>query len=251
MPKTSSTPRSKSKTPYKVTKAKKRGLLAQGGQATLENISALQQTGMKKHGKAKVTTKKYDQAVAAMRKWLKESLDGKQAEKRKRKAKSSQADSDSESDSEDDEESFEDGPPGPDPIAPDVKDSQEALNGDGGDSFKFDAPGYKDVLNDIPNEYSPKVVALFLVYKIFHQGRKIGTADTARAGAKRMWKLVDGDTYRGKWHHNPTTNRWEGNPVDSAEVDDTMEAIKNKLSPLRLGLSWGRLSGKNLSWRIS
>ncbi|KAJ7240556.1 hypothetical protein C8J57DRAFT_1245353 [Mycena rebaudengoi] len=145
------TPRSKPKTPYK------------GGQATLENFSTLQQTGMKKHGKAEVTTKKYDQAVAAMHKWLKESLDGKQAEKRKRKAKSSQADSDSESDSEDNEESFEDGPPGPDSIAPDVKDSQEALDGDGGDSFKFD---------------------------YFPPGEEIRTADMAQAGVKRMWKLV-------------------------------------------------------------
>ncbi|KAJ7884117.1 hypothetical protein B0H14DRAFT_2339279, partial [Mycena olivaceomarginata] len=80
----------------------------------------------------------------------------------------------------------------------------------------------------IPNEHSPEMLSLYLVFKIYSQGRKIGTADTIHAAFKHMWKLSDGDKYRGKWHFNSTSGAWEGNPVDSAKVQDTMGAIKDK-----------------------
>ncbi|KAK7041115.1 hypothetical protein R3P38DRAFT_2768503 [Favolaschia claudopus] len=64
------------------------------------------------------------------------------------------------------------------------------------------------------------MVSLYLVYKIYGQGRKIGTSFEHR--------FSDGDKYRGKWHFNPTTVAWVGNPIDSAKVQDTMVAIKNK-----------------------
>ncbi|KAJ7237783.1 hypothetical protein C8J57DRAFT_1246785 [Mycena rebaudengoi] len=76
-------------------------------------------------------------------------------------------------------------------------------------SFTFDDPAYKDTLSDIPNKHSPKVLALYLVYKIFYQVKKIGTANTARA---------NGITYRDKWHYHEAKSRWEGNPVDTAET---------------------------------
>ncbi|KAK7034457.1 hypothetical protein R3P38DRAFT_2698870, partial [Favolaschia claudopus] len=79
-----------------------------------------------------------------------------------------------------------------------------------------------------PSVHSPEIVFLYLVYKIYGQGRKIGTADTIHAAFKLMWKMRDGDKYRGKWHFNPTTVAWVGNPIDSAKVQDTMVAIKNK-----------------------
>lgn len=37
-----------------------------------------------------------------------------------------------------------------------------------------------------------------------------------------------GDRYRGRWHFNKDSDQWEGNPALSAEVDDTMIAIKHK-----------------------
>ena len=36
------------------------------------------------------------------------------------------------------------------------------------------------------------------------------------------------DTYRGRWRFNETCQRWEGNPTRSAEVEDMLEACKNK-----------------------
>ncbi|KAK6984285.1 hypothetical protein R3P38DRAFT_3410020 [Favolaschia claudopus] len=75
------------------------------------------------------------------------------------------------------------------------------------------------------------MVSLYLVYKIYGQGRKIGTADTIHAGFKLIFS--DGDKYRGKWHFNPTTVAWVGNPIDSAKVQDTMSDL------VRLGMDGG------------
>lgn len=38
----------------------------------------------------------------------------------------------------------------------------------------------------------------------------------------------DGDTFRGKWHYNDARQRWEGNPVCSAEVQDIIKSVRHK-----------------------
>jgi hypothetical protein len=40
----------------------------------------------------------------------------------------------------------------------------------------------------------------------------------------------DGDTYRGPWRFNDVRQRWEGNPVNSAEVTDITSSLKHKAS---------------------
>ncbi|KAJ7496322.1 hypothetical protein B0H11DRAFT_1715957 [Mycena galericulata] len=206
MPRASNTSTEKAAaTPYNIMKSKKRSLLAQSGAATLENIQVLQKTGLTKHSKAANTTKKYGESVRNARKWLGVST-GDVTDKKKGKSKVKQRGEDLNSDDEEEEDEPE----------------------DPAESFKFGAPEYKMALDDIPNEHSPKVLSLYLTYKIFHQGLKIGTADTARAAFKELWKMADGDTYRGRWHFSKTSERWEGNPTESAEVEDTMKAIKNK-----------------------
>jgi hypothetical protein len=40
----------------------------------------------------------------------------------------------------------------------------------------------------------------------------------------------DGDTYRGKWTYHEQRQRWEGNPVQSAEVQDLIQSIKHKVN---------------------
>ncbi|KAJ7804873.1 hypothetical protein B0H14DRAFT_3773409 [Mycena olivaceomarginata] len=177
--------------PYNISKSKKRGLLAH-----------------RQHNK------KYGESVRNARKWL-----GASIEEGNNTGKTKVADTDSA-----DEEEGKSGT-GPDPIAPDVE-GEDVENPE--ESFTFDTPEYKQALDDIPNEHSPKVLSLYLTFKIFHQGLKIGTADTAKAAFKELWKMADGDTYRGRWHFNKTSNRWEGSPTESAEVEDTMKAIKNK-----------------------
>ncbi|KAK7034128.1 hypothetical protein R3P38DRAFT_3496395 [Favolaschia claudopus] len=167
------------------------------------------------NGKAFNTTKKYDEAVAAGRRWLEEYVGGKAEGKGKgKKGKNKEKDDDdSGSEGSDNESDLEEDV---DHIAPDAAEFQSEPDGES--SFKFDDPAYKRDFDAIPNVHSPEMVSLYLVYKIYGQGRKIGTADTIHAAFKLMWKMRDGDKYRGKWHFNSTTAAWE----------DTMAAIKNK-----------------------
>ncbi|KAF8158706.1 hypothetical protein K438DRAFT_332629 [Mycena galopus ATCC 62051] len=74
-----------------------------------------------------------------------------------------------------------------DPIAPDASEFNKSQDGDS--SFKFDAPEYQRAFDAIPNEHSPEMLSLYLVFKIYSQGRKIGTADTTHAAFKHMWKM--------------------------------------------------------------
>lgn len=45
---------------------------------------------------------------------------------------------------------------------------------------------------------------------------------------KQLTRNRANDTYRGRWNFNEMRQRWEGNPVRSAEVEDMLEACKNK-----------------------
>jgi hypothetical protein len=38
----------------------------------------------------------------------------------------------------------------------------------------------------------------------------------------------DGDTYRGKWFYHEGHKHWEGNPAESAEVQDIKTAVMHK-----------------------
>ncbi|KAJ7025321.1 hypothetical protein C8F04DRAFT_967990 [Mycena alexandri] len=111
-------------------------------------------------------------------------------------------------------------------MAPDASEFSKATDGDF--SFKFDSPEYKKAFDAIPNQHSDEMLALYLTYKIFGQELGISTADSIYSAYKNRWKMSDGDKYRGKWHFNTTSAAWEGNPADSAKVQDVRDAIKNK-----------------------
>ena len=44
------------------------------------------------------------------------------------------------------------------------------------------------------------------------------------------WFRSGGDRYRGRWHFDTIDQQWEGNPADSAEVEDLMSSLKHKAS---------------------
>jgi len=44
------------------------------------------------------------------------------------------------------------------------------------------------------------------------------------------WLCSNGDRYRRRWHLSIIDQRWEGNPADSAEVEDLMSSLKHKAS---------------------
>jgi hypothetical protein len=110
---------------------------------------------------------------------------GEKEEGRKTKGKDAKRMSaESDSESSDGDSNFEDNP---DPMAPDAAEFNQAKDGD--TSFNFDAPEYRHTFDAIPTEHSPEMLSLYLVYKIYGQGRKIGTVDTIHAAFKYMWKM--------------------------------------------------------------
>ena len=47
---------------------------------------------------------------------------------------------------------------------------------------------------------------------------------------KKPLTRFSGDVFRGQWHYNEMWQRWEGNPVQSGEIDDLMKAVKHKIN---------------------
>ncbi|KAF8133155.1 hypothetical protein K438DRAFT_1787671 [Mycena galopus ATCC 62051] len=181
------------------------------------------QHGLKADSKAANTTKKYAEVVAAGRKWLQEYVGETKKTGKAKKGKTQQMADEDVSEGDEDASDVEEEQ---DPIAPDASEFKKSQDDDS--SFKFDAPEYQRAFDAIPNEHSPEMLSLYLVFKIYSQGRKIGTADTTHAAFKHMWKMSDRDKYCGKWTLNKMSGAWEGNPAESAKVQDTMAAIKNK-----------------------
>ncbi|KAF8439472.1 hypothetical protein L210DRAFT_3504546 [Boletus edulis BED1] len=88
-------------------------------------------------------------------------------------------------------------------------------------------PLFPHAFDRMPNGCSDKALALFLTYKGFDQKWSKGTVEGIRAAFKDLWDNIDGDRYRGRWQFNQLDPKWEGNPADSAEVDDIMSSLKH------------------------
>ncbi|KAF9224643.1 hypothetical protein BS17DRAFT_880019 [Gyrodon lividus] len=94
------------------------------------------------------------------------------------------------------------------------------------ESDPYQDPEFPHAFNRTPNKCSDKALALFLMYKGFHQNLGKGTVE----GIWAAFKDLDGDTYRGRWHFDQIRQRWEGNPTESAEVNDIVSSLKHKAS---------------------
>ncbi|KAJ7590499.1 hypothetical protein C8J56DRAFT_1046766 [Mycena floridula] len=75
-----------------------------------------------------------------------------------------------------------------------------------------------------PKRCTPTAIAMFMALKVFEENCGAGTATSIHAACKRHYKILDGDKYRGRWD----ADRCLGNPADSADVEDMLEACKNK-----------------------
>ncbi|KAF7327069.1 hypothetical protein MKEN_00282200 [Mycena kentingensis (nom. inval.)] len=96
-----------------------------------------------------------------------------------------------------------------------------------GMTMDFEDPEFKHAFGDIPNKYSPQAVAMYMTYKVFVCKLKMGTADTARAALKQLWASQEGGKYRGSWKYDEATGACSGNPIHSANVDDTTKSLRN------------------------
>ncbi|KIJ07283.1 hypothetical protein PAXINDRAFT_158476 [Paxillus involutus ATCC 200175] len=94
----------------------------------------------------------------------------------------------------------------------------------------YSNPAFTHTFDCTPNQWADKVLALFLMYKGFHQNLDKGMVEGIRAAFKDLWDNVDGDTYHGQWNFNHDRQQWEGNPAESAEVNDIISSLKHKAS---------------------
>ncbi|KIO13539.1 hypothetical protein M404DRAFT_122553 [Pisolithus tinctorius Marx 270] len=85
-------------------------------------------------------------------------------------------------------------------------------------------PDFKNAFERVPNQCSDKALALYLSWKGFQENCSQSTIDGVRAAFKLMWD----EAYA--WHYNSERQRWEGNPVRSAEVDDVIASIRHKVN---------------------
>ncbi|KAG1848956.1 hypothetical protein DFJ58DRAFT_729716 [Suillus subalutaceus] len=81
------------------------------------------------------------------------------------------------------------------------------------DNDVYEDPAFKDAFETIPNRCSDTALALYMSLKGFHENLSKTTVKSIRSAFKKMWELLDGDTYRGKWHFNEAKQHWEGNPA--------------------------------------
>ncbi|KAF9242145.1 hypothetical protein BU15DRAFT_44465 [Melanogaster broomeanus] len=162
---------------------------------SLKVIERLKEAGKEAHLKANNTRRCYTGHVKRGREWLSDYFSGNDRD----------ADSDEEG-------------------------SATAPNHPHAEEDPYSDPAFPHAFDSIPNKCSDKALALFLTYKGFHQNLGKGTFEGIRAAFKHLWDNVQGDTYRGRWHFDQTKQRWEGNPADSAEVDDVVSSLKHKAS---------------------
>ncbi|KIN99420.1 hypothetical protein M404DRAFT_30472 [Pisolithus tinctorius Marx 270] len=91
-------------------------------------------------------------------------------------------------------------------------------------------PDFKNAFERVPNQCLDKALALYLSWKGFQENCSQSTIDSVRAVFKLMWDEADGGTFREAWHYNSECQRWEGNLVRLAEVDDVVASIQHKVN---------------------
>ncbi|KAI6142364.1 hypothetical protein BKA82DRAFT_3956281, partial [Pisolithus tinctorius] len=91
-------------------------------------------------------------------------------------------------------------------------------------------PDFKNAFERVPNQCLDKALALYLSWKGFQENCSQSTIDGVRAAFKLMWDEADGGTFREAWHYNSECQRWEGNLVRLAEVDDVVASIQHKVN---------------------
>ncbi|KAL4075653.1 hypothetical protein J3A83DRAFT_4186517 [Scleroderma citrinum] len=79
---------------------------------------------------------------------------------------------------------------------------------------------FKDAFENVLNHYSDKALALYLLWRGFHENQSQSTVEDVHAAFKKLWDNID------------------GNPVSSAEVDDVMASIKHKKEYMNKVLTW-------------
>ncbi|KAJ7592421.1 hypothetical protein C8J56DRAFT_1044893 [Mycena floridula] len=171
----------------------KKGRKGSAMAANFEDLRKSAQENLKEHGKAKRTNKAYDGYMTNLRKFIKAVA----LNERNKEA------------------SWQEG--GTDRLATEDDGSFDVNKTPSDPEFAlaFDGP---------PKKCTPHAISMFMALKVFEENCGGSTASGIHAAVKRHYKTLDNNKYRGPWNHNYCT----GNPADSAEVTDMLEACLNK-----------------------
>ncbi|KIM59454.1 hypothetical protein SCLCIDRAFT_126125 [Scleroderma citrinum Foug A] len=94
----------------------------------------------------------------------------------------------------------------------------------------YNDPLSKDAFERIPNKHSNEALLLYLAWRGFQEQVSQSTVEGIHAALKWHWdRVFSGDVFQGQWQYNKMQQHWEGNPVQSGEIDDLMKAIKHKI----------------------
>lgn len=202
MPKASSSKATASKD----TSGKQKGASKAAKLASLSSLQDLATDTVHNNLRAPKTTKNYDQAVAYMQSWL-EAVD--------------LHDSDVQS----------------------ITDQVFKL---GRASHPVTECEIREAFSERPSRVSPFVLSMFLVLKCVKEKLGMQTMWRYFSAIKAFWEAwcvehtsslysdctytrtnSDGDTYRGAWHWNSESQRYEGNPCETGVVKDQLKAIQH------------------------
>ncbi|KAF8956169.1 hypothetical protein BDZ97DRAFT_1708433 [Flammula alnicola] len=89
-------------------------------------------------------------------------------------------------------------------------------------------PCFREAFDGPPIKCTPIAIAMFMGYKCIDENLGKSTASGIQAAFLEYYSKLAGDKYRGLWRYDEIRQEWLGNPVRSAEVEDMLEACKNK-----------------------
>ncbi|KAF8167130.1 hypothetical protein B0H34DRAFT_739725 [Crassisporium funariophilum] len=89
-------------------------------------------------------------------------------------------------------------------------------------------PHFHEAFTGSPAKCTPVAIAMFLAHKCLTEDYGKSTASAIHAAFLNHYEQMAGDKFRGRWRFDNVLNEWVGSPVRSAEVEDMLEACKNK-----------------------
>ncbi|KIM63579.1 hypothetical protein SCLCIDRAFT_1172537, partial [Scleroderma citrinum Foug A] len=95
----------------------------------------------------------------------------------------------------------------------------------------YHEPAFKNAFECSPNQCSDQALSIYLGWRGFKEKCSQSTVDGIQVAFKLMWNDADGSgTFHRKWHYNEVHGQYEGNPVESVDVSDTVVSIRHKIN---------------------
>lgn len=83
----------------------------------------------------------------------------------------------------------------------------------------YQDPAFKNAFERQPNHCSDQALSIYLGWRGFNEDDESEHLDSDSCG-----------TFHGRWHYSDAHGRYEGNPVLSVDVEDTVASIRHKIN---------------------